>query len=59
MNLTGAEGGITPGHSSRVYCVNFDRENPNTIRSGGWDYRVIIWDVRPGKPCGSIYGALI
>ena len=59
MNLTGGEGGITPGHSSRVYCVKFDKENPNIILSGGWDYRVIVWDVRTGKPARSIYGPLI
>jgi len=25
------------GHSSRVYCIKFDREDPNILVSGGWD----------------------
>ena len=47
------EGSVTPGHSSRVYCVKFDKEYPNLVLSGGWDYRVILWDLREGKPVNS------
>jgi WD40 repeat protein len=53
------EGSVTPGHSSRVYCAKFDKEYPNLVLTGGWDYRVILWDLREGKPVNSIFGPLI
>lgn len=46
----GVEQTIPPGHSSRVYTVKFSKENPNIMLSGGWDYRVIVWDLRDRKP---------
>lgn len=65
LQLTG-EGTNTPGHSSRVYCVRYTKNdpdnpdnNPNLLLSGGWDYRVIIWDVREGKPVRSYFGPMI
>ncbi len=39
-----------PGHNSRVYCVKFHPLMPDVIYSGGWDMRVIRWDLRIGKP---------
>ncbi|KAK8885706.1 hypothetical protein M9Y10_041158 [Tritrichomonas musculus] len=33
-------------HSSRIYCVINDPKDNNIFVSGGWDHRVIIWDVR-------------
>lgn len=33
-------------HSARIYCVIRDPNNNNIFVSGGWDQRVIIWDVR-------------
>ncbi|KAL4463228.1 hypothetical protein ABPG74_007229 [Tetrahymena malaccensis] len=56
----GGEQTFPPGHSSRVYCVKYDKEDPNVIYTGGWDYRVIIWDLRENKPKkNGIYGPLI
>lgn len=26
-----------PGHSNRVFCVKFNKQNPNMVVSGGWD----------------------
>ena len=46
----GGEQTIPPGHSSRVYCAKFDKDDPNRILTGGWDYRVILWDIREKKP---------
>lgn len=46
----GGEELFPPGHSSRVYCVKFSLDNPNILYSGGWDMRVIRWDLRAGKP---------
>jgi len=37
------------GHGSRVYCIKFDREDPNILVSGGWDKQVMLWDVRTNK----------
>lgn len=34
------------GHNSRVYCIKFDKENPNICFTGGWDKNIIIWDFR-------------
>jgi len=39
-----------PGHNSRIYCVKFDKEQPNTLYSGGWDMRVVRWDIREKNP---------
>lgn len=59
MSMGGTES-FPPGHTSRVYCVKFDKENPQIMYSGGWDYRVIVWDLRDGKPQKlGIYGPLI
>lgn len=57
LNLDG-EGAIIPGHSNRLFSVKFvnDLENPNQIVSGGWDNRIIIWDIRQGTPIDSLYG---
>ena len=46
------EGAIVPGHSNRQYSCKFvnDLDMPDLICSGGWDNRVIIWDLRQGTP---------
>eukprot|EP01017_Pseudomicrothorax_dubius_P028162 TRINITY_DN3327_c0_g1_i1.p1 TRINITY_DN3327_c0_g1~~TRINITY_DN3327_c0_g1_i1.p1 ORF type:complete len:383 (-),score=65.79 TRINITY_DN3327_c0_g1_i1:132-1280(-) len=58
MSLTG-EACVVPGHTSRVYCAKFDRERPYLVVTGGWDFRVIVWDLREKSPIDSIYGPLI
>jgi WD40 repeat protein len=45
-----------PGHSNRIFAVNFHKENPNLIASGGWDNTIQFYDVRQGTIVNSIYG---
>jgi hypothetical protein len=30
----------------RIYAVKYLRNDPNIILTGGWDERIIIWDLR-------------
>ena len=46
----GGEELYPPGHNSRVYCVKFNPQEPNVLYSGGWDMRIVRWDLRQGKP---------
>ena len=48
-----------PGHSNRVFCVKFAKEDENLMISGGWDNNIFIWDLRQGTPVRSIYGPKI
>lgn len=48
-----------PGHSNRVFCCKFDKENENILLSGGWDHTIQIWDLREGGSVRSIYGPKI
>jgi hypothetical protein len=45
-----------PGHSNRVFCVNFHNDNINLLASGGWDNTIQFYDVRQGSISNSIYG---
>lgn len=48
-----------PGHSNRIFCCKFDKENENILLSGGWDHTIQIWDLREGGSIRSIYGPKI
>jgi WD40 repeat protein len=37
------------GHSSRVHSVVFARGNNDLLLTGGWDMRVLVWDIRQGR----------
>lgn len=56
--LTGSVTGKS-GHSNRVFCVKFDKENENILLSGGWDHTIQVWDLREGGAIRSIYGPKI
>ena len=58
IDLNG-DGSVRPGHNNRIYCVKFVKDEPHMLLSGGWDYRVITWDLREGKPVRDINGPLI
>jgi WD40 repeat protein len=45
-----------PGHSNRVFCVKFNKEQPTMIVSGGWDNTIQVYDTRYRGPVRSIYG---
>jgi COMPASS component SWD3 len=44
-----------PGHSNRIFAVKFT-DDPNILVSGGWDFTVMIWDLRVESPVGFVYG---
>ena len=44
------DGGMKCGHSNRVFCVKYCKEDPNLIVSGGWDLSVKVWDLREPNP---------
>jgi len=58
LKLTG-EGCSVPGHTSRIFCGKFDPDNPNVIVTGGWDQKILVWDVRDKTPVKSQFGPLI
>lgn len=45
-----------PGHSNRIFAVNFHKENLNLLISGGWDNTIQFYDVRQGVVVNSLYG---
>jgi COMPASS component SWD3 len=45
-----------PGHSNRIFALNFHKENTNLLASGGWDNTIQFYDVREGHIVNSIYG---
>jgi len=55
--INGANG--EPGHSLRVFCAKFSKENENVIISGGWDKNVKMWDTRTGAIERNICGPFI
>ena len=34
------------GHTDRIYCVIFNKNDQNMLLSGGWDNTIQIWDLR-------------
>lgn len=45
-----------PGHSNRIFSINFHKENANLMISGGWDNTIQFYDIRQGAVVSSIYG---
>ncbi len=45
-----------PGHSNRVFCINFHKENHNLMASGGWDNTIQLYDIREGTVKDNFYG---
>jgi COMPASS component SWD3 len=45
-----------PGHSNRIFSLNFHKENTNLLASGGWDNTIQFYDLRDGTVVQSIFG---
>jgi len=45
-----------PGHSNRIFSINFHKDNSNFMASGGWDNTIQFYDLREGNIVRSIYG---
>jgi WD40 repeat protein len=46
-----------PGHNNRVFAIKFNvSSNPNLLASGGWDQKIIIWDLKTGEPVFYLQG---
>ena len=43
-------------HTSRIYSSLYDPSNPAIIFTGGWDTRVLMWDLRSGQSVSSFGG---
>ena len=46
--------GFNPGHNSRVFSLKWVDEN--MMISGGWDNKIIIWDIRQREIAKEIFG---
>lgn len=45
---------------NKIICAKFDKSDGNVIYSGGWDPKVLLWDIRQGKrSAGQIQGPQI
>lgn len=47
------------GHSNRIFCVKYNKANPNLLCSAGWDNTIIIHDLRKKGPIAGILGAYV
>ena len=48
------------GHSNRVYCAKFYKDDDTKLVSGGWDNKIVFWDLKAGgKPVHTIHNRLI
>ena len=43
-------------HNSRIYCIISDPNDENRFISGGWDQKVIFWDIRQNDGVAHIGG---
>lgn len=47
------------GHSNRIFCVKYNRANPNLLCSAGWDNTIIVHDLRKKGPIAGMLGAYV
>jgi WD40 repeat protein len=43
-------------HASRIHSLVFDKNEPSVLATGGWDMRVLLWDIRQATAVASIGG---
>lgn len=46
-------------HSNRIYSLEWDQANPSIIFSGGWDNKVLMWDLRSSQTIRKFGGPVI
>jgi WD40 repeat protein len=46
-------------HSNRICSIVWDTKNPSLIFSGGWDNKVLLWDLRCSKAIRKFGGPII
>ncbi|PNW83055.1 hypothetical protein CHLRE_06g305000v5 [Chlamydomonas reinhardtii] len=54
--LDHGDGVTTTGHTSHVFSLAWQPDDPQIILSGGWDNRVLVWDLRVHRSVRSISG---
>jgi len=47
------------GHSNRIFCVKYNKKDPNLIASAGWDNTIIVHDIRKKGPIAGMLGAYV
>lgn len=47
------------GHTNRIFCVKYIKDQPNLFISAGWDGTMFLWDTRVSKNVDSVYGPTI
>lgn len=47
------------GHTNRIFCIKYIKEQPNLFISAGWDGTMFLWDTRLKKSVDSVYGPTI
>lgn len=59
QNLEGAQSVGDTGHTNRVFSVRFYPEDENMLVSGGWDNKIVFWDLRQEKPAHTLLNKMI
>ena len=54
ITMLGPSRGIGAGHNNRVFSLKWFDEN--LLASGGWDNKILIWDIREAKSVREIFG---
>ncbi|KAG2432059.1 hypothetical protein HYH02_013128 [Chlamydomonas schloesseri] len=54
--LDHGDGVTTTGHTSHVFSLAWQPDDPQILLSGGWDNRVLVWDLRVHRSVRSISG---
>ncbi|KXZ46999.1 hypothetical protein GPECTOR_39g493 [Gonium pectorale] len=54
--LDHGDGVTTNGHASNVFALAWHPDEPQVLLSGGWDNRVLVWDLRVHRAVRSISG---
>ena len=59
QKLEGAQSVGDTGHTNRVFSVRFYPEDDTMLVSGGWDNKIVFWDLRQEKPAHTLLNKMI